>query len=190
MSFRSTLRIGLCLCSVAPLACAVATGEPEGDDASTAGSGGVSLGTGGSAGSPVATTAGRPGASGSSAFGGTSSGTAGKGGSASTGGKPSGTAGEGGTTSTAGKAGSSSAGGSSAGSSAAGSGTGGTGSVACGALRVWAPATSMQIKADEVIQWMGERYKATVAIDWTNAECAPDAPATWCAEWFTSDGAC
>jgi hypothetical protein len=187
MSFRSAFRISLFVWSVAPLACAVATGEPDADPDDGGGSGGGSLIMGGgSSGGAALTTAGKSqqiGGTGS-VFGGTGSSTAGKGGSTSSGGKTS-SAGEGGSSSSAGQAGSSSAG-----SPAAGSGSGGTGTGSCGALRTWVPATSMMIEPDEVIQWMGKRYKATQAIDWTNAECKPDAPAAWCAAWFTADGSC
>jgi hypothetical protein len=79
---------------------------------------------------------------------------------------------------------------SSAGSNAGGAPMGGSGPTGCGSLRTWMPATSMMIKPAEVIQWMGKRYKATQSIDWTNAECAPDAPADWCKTWFTADGSC
>jgi hypothetical protein len=84
----------------------------------------------------------------------------------------------------AGKGGMASAGMSMGGASA------GTGSVECSGLRPWVSNMSMQIKQDEVIQWMGKRYKATLAIEWTNAECAPDAPVEWCKTWFTADGSC
>jgi hypothetical protein len=40
------------------------------------------------------------------------------------------------------------------------------------------------------IQWMGKKYVANQAITFPNTECAPDAPAAYCASWFTAEGSC
>jgi hypothetical protein len=180
-SLRSIFCTSVLLFAPMPLACAVAT-EPElgDDDGGMAGGlahGGMSAGTG-----PVVTYAG------SNAFGGTSS--------PATGGNPSvgspSTAGRGGVSGGGGKPGGQ-AGMSSAGMSAGGASGGGAGasSNGCGTLKSWKGGDpNLTIAAGEVIQWMGKRYKATVSIAYPNAECAPDAPAMWCAAWFTAGGNC
>lgn len=168
-----------------PLACAVAT-EPELKDYEGGGAAGLADTKAGSP--PTSGTAGSP----SNAFGGTgsmpsggtahagASAAAGKGGMVSGGGKPSGGGGQ------------SSAGANhGAGAGGASGGTGGAPSNGCSALKAWKGGDStLTIAAGEVVQWMGKRYKATAAIAYPNAECVPDMPAAWCAEWFTPDGDC
>ena len=188
---RSLLRLGFFAALFVPLACAVAI-EPElGDDEA----GGNTGQAGAEARAPPITgTAGS-----TTAFGGTGSmpmggagsggmpGTAGKGGATSGGGKAAGGAGSGGMASAG--AGHGGAGGSSGGSTTGGSG--GAVSNGCGALKAWKGGDStLTIAAGEVVQWKGKRYKATASIAYPNTECAPDAPAMWCANWFTPDGEC
>jgi hypothetical protein len=177
MSLRSALRVSLLLGTLGPLACAVE--EQDFPDADGGGDGGSLTVSGSSNGGSLVTTAGKTSTGGNNAFGGASStaGSTSKAGSTSQGGKT----GDGG----AGKGGSASAG-----SNAGGMTMGGSGTTGCTALRTWMPEMSMKIMPGEVIQWMGKRYKATQAIDWTNTTCKPDAPADWCANWFTADGSC
>jgi hypothetical protein len=47
----------------------------------------------------------------------------------------------------------------------------------------------MPMMGDE-IQWMGVKYKANQNISYPNPECMPNAPAAYCATWFTSEGPC
>jgi hypothetical protein len=186
-TIRSILRSSFLAALLVPLACAVAT-EPElGDDEA----GGSTGQAGAKAGAPPIT------AGTTSAFGGTgslpmggaaSAGMAGKGGMTSSGGKASGGAAQGGTS----NAGASHGGAGGSGGGAAGSGgNGGAVSNGCGALKAWKGGDStLTIAAGEVVQWKGKRYKASASIAYPNTECAPDAPAMWCASWFTPDGDC
>jgi hypothetical protein len=187
MSLRSALRVSLLLGTLGSLACAVEETDFPADDGGGGDGGTLTVSGSSNGGSPIMTTAGKTSMpmGGSNAFGGTVStaGSPSKGGSTSMGGK----AGDGGKT---GDGGGSKGGSGSAGSNTGGTMSGGSGGTGCTALRTWTPAMSMMIKPDEVIQWMGKRYKATQAIDWTNAECKPDAPAPWCSSWFTADGSC
>ena len=175
---RSAFCTSVLLLTGLPLACAVAI-EPElgDDDGGMAGSlayGGMSAGMG-----PVVTYAG------SNAFGGSSPATDGN----PSAGSPS-MAGKGGVSGGGGKTGGGQAGMSAAGMSAGGGSAGGS-SNGCGTLKSWKGGDpNLSIASGEVIQWMGKRYKATASIAYPNAECAPDAPAMWCATWFTSDGNC
>jgi hypothetical protein len=173
-----------------PLACAVETqSQPieydEGDDTSMGGA--LPM-----AGTPPVSMAGtKPTAmGGSGAFGGTTSSGGGKAGSTSTGGKSSGGAGG----SSAGDGGSSSAGkggNASAGSASGGAANGGSPTNGCAGIKEWKGGDSTWTAAkDEVIQWKGKRYKVNIAIVYPNAECAPDMPVAWCANWWTADGSC
>jgi hypothetical protein len=201
---RLRLRAAALVCLL-PLACAVAT-EPEldGDDSPlvTSGSGGSSTNNP----SPAGTTGGSKNiasggsaASGSpSASGGTSS--TGKGGTStqsggssssagSSAGKSNGvTGGSGGKTSTGG---SSSGSGGSAIAGSGGTGSGGGAATSCGNATAWKGGDpTLTISEGETVSWKGKRYVATTNIAYPNAECAPDAPAAWCAEWFMADGDC
>jgi hypothetical protein len=85
-----------------------------------------------------------------------------------------------------------SAGTSSGGSGTAGSGTAGSSSGAgCTGLKTWDGGNYMfTLKAGDEIQWKGKKYKATMDITYPNTECAPDAPAAYCAGWFMAEGSC
>jgi hypothetical protein len=181
------LRSSMLFALLVPLACAVAIEpDPAGDE--EGGSGGVA---GSNAGAPPSISG--AGMTTPHAFGGTGSmpmtggaagmpGSAGRGGMVSSGGKPSGGAGQGGM---------SSAGTNHGGSGGASGGSGGAVSNGCSALKAWKGGDStLTIAAGEVVSWKGKRYKATASIAYPNTECAPDAPAMWCANWFTADGDC
>ena len=190
---RSLLvRLGFFAALLGPLACAVAS-EPELSDSEDGASGLA----GAKAGSPpIIGTAGAH----SNAFGGTGSmsvggagaagmsASAGKGGMVSSGGKPAGGGQAGMSSAGANHGGGGSGGGGSGGASG---GNGGAPANACGTLKAWKGGDStLTIAEGEIVQWKGKRYKATAAIAYPNTECAPDAPAMWCANWFTSDGDC
>jgi len=84
------------------------------------------------------------------------------------------------------------AGTSSGGSGTAGSGTAGSSSGAgCTGLKTWDGGNYMfTLKAGDEIQWKGKKYKAAMDITYPNTDCAPDAPATYCAGWFMAEGSC
>jgi hypothetical protein len=61
----------------------------------------------------------------------------------------------------------------------------------CAGLKTWKSNDyTFTVKAGEVIQYNNVAYKANVAVSYPNAECVPSNPAGWCANWFTSQGAC
>jgi hypothetical protein len=193
-------------CSLWLLGCAVGI-EPDLDADAPRGSSGKGGGSSGSNSPPIvpANAGNKSTSGGTGAFGGTSTSggttsTSGKGGDTSTAGKggsgsSSGTGGSGGASS-AGMGGKGGVAGTSAGGSAttAGSGGkagGGTGPTSCGDATPWVGADStLTIAEGETVSWKGKRYVAKTNIAYPNAECAPDAPATWCADWFTADGDC
>src|SRR5690606_25734027 len=60
----------------------------------------------------------------------------------------------------------------------------------CG-LPVWQGGNwQFTVQQGQEIEHLGRKYRANQYIGYPIAECAPNAPASWCANWFTDLGTC